>query len=95
MVSSRSDIKVTLHPPQLHKHSEVRFDIVTPTVTWYLRAHTPVDRDTWTGIIAKHRVSFVFPVIFGAFVIVLSMRNATNDFASCLESWNSKFAFTF
>ncbi|KAL5259144.1 hypothetical protein ACHWQZ_G009559 [Mnemiopsis leidyi] len=52
---TKGSIKIDKMILQLHKHSEVRFDIVTPTVTWYLRAHTPEDRDTWTGIIAKHR----------------------------------------
>ncbi|XP_063678979.1 ceramide transfer protein-like isoform X2 [Bolinopsis microptera] len=54
-MGTKGSIKIDKMILQLHKQSEVRFDIVTPSVTWYLRSYTPLDRDTWTGIIEKQR----------------------------------------
>lgn len=40
---------------QLHKHTEVRFDVVTPSVTWFLRTYSSEDRDTWTSLLEKQK----------------------------------------
>jgi len=41
---------------QTHKHSEVRFDLVTPSVTWHMRSHTPPERSRWLAAIERQQL---------------------------------------